>query len=239
MLFRSRWSLLHALIGVICLWALWYVRFYLVFATVAPLVVGLVGLGTKSTMRTVLTAIVLGFVAVALASFTDILQTASERANETFEIATSVNQTAANRQGGSGVEFDDGGSATGALPMKLAYTLFAPFPWQGGSLGFQLGKVDAVLWYFIFYRAVAGAWQAVKQAESRLVVMLLSFIVPCTVMYAMTMANVGLIMRQRLVIVAATAIFAAIYKPTKTKATRPTNVVRRVPRPVTRSKAVA
>ena len=234
----NRWSLLHAVIGVICLWALWYVRFYLVFATLAPLVVGLVGFGTKSTIRTVITAIILVFVAVALASFTDILQTASERANETFDIATSVNVTTANRQGGSGVEFDDGGSAYGALPMKLAYTLFSPFPWQGGSLGFQLGKVDAVLWYFIVYRAVAGAWQALKRGESRLVVMLLSFIVPCTFMYAMTMANVGLIMRQRLVIVAATAIFAAIYKPTKKKATRSTNVVRRVPRNVTRSKAV-
>jgi hypothetical protein len=211
----SRWSLVDAIVGLVCVWALWYVRFYLVFATVAPLAVGLVGLGGKSLTRTIMAAITLAVAAIGLAAFTDILQTASDRATETLDIATSSNVTGANRLGGSGVEFDDGGSAYGALPAKLAYTLFSPFPWQGGSFGFQLGKVDAFLWYFIVYRAIRGARQAIRRADSRLVVMLLSFIVPCTVMYSMSMANVGLIMRQRLVIVAATAIFAAVYTPKK------------------------
>ena len=224
----NRWSLLHAVIGAICVWALWYVRFYLVFVTLAPLVVGSVGLGSKSISRTVIAGIVVAIAAIGLAAFTDILQMAADRANETFMLGTSANTRAANQQGGSGVDFDDGGSPYGAFPTKLVYTLFSPFPWQGGSLGFQLGKVDVFLWYFIVYRAIRGA----RQADSRLVVMLLTFIVPCTMMYAMSMANVGLIMRQRLVIVAATAIFAAIYtpKPVVTGAQRRRLVPRQIPR---------
>ena len=209
----NRWSFLHAAIGLISVWALWYVRFYLVFVTVAPLVVGSVGLGNKSTRRTVIAGIVVALAAIALASFTDILQMASDRASETFLAGTSSNTRAGNATGGSAVDFDDGGSAYGALPAKLAYTLFSPFPWQGGSIGFQLGKLDAFLWYFIVYRAYRGARQLVREKQGRLVVMLLTFIGPCTLMYAMSMANVGLIMRQRLVIVSATAILAAIYKP--------------------------
>ena len=70
------------------------------------------------------------------------------------------------------------------------------------------------------------------------VVMLLTFIVPCTVMYAMSVANVGLIMRQRLVIVAATAIFAAIYTPKKAAGVARIEVPRRA-RAVSRRKALA
>jgi hypothetical protein len=209
----KRWSVLHAVIGMVCVWGLWYVRFYLVFATVAPLVVGSVGLGSKSISRTVVAAIFVASVAIGTAAFTDVLQMASDRVSDTFEHGTSAAVRAGNQTGGSAVDFDDGGVPYAALPAKLAYTLFAPFPWQGGSPGFQIGKLDAFLWYFTVYRAIRGARQAVRQGDGRVVVMLLTFIVPCTVMYAMSIANVGLIMRQRLVIVAATAIFAAIYTP--------------------------
>lgn len=211
----KRWSLLHAAIGMICLGGLWYVRFYLVFTTVAPLVVGSAGLGSKSTSRTIMAGTFVAMLAIGTAAFTDVLQLTTERFSATFEHGTSAAVIAANQAGGSGVEFDDGGAPYGALPAKLAYTLFAPFPWQGGTLGFQIGKIDAFLWYFTVYRAIRGARQAVRRGDGRVVVMLLTFIVPCTVMYAMSVANVGLIMRQRLVIVAATAIFAAIYTPKK------------------------
>ena len=61
----------------------------------------------------------------------------------------------------------------------------------------------------VIYRAV----RAVRTADKQLVWMLGTFIVPCTVMYATSMANVGLIVRQRLVIVAAMFILAAVYVP--------------------------
>lgn len=212
-------TLKHAVIGSICLLALWYVRFYLVFATAAPLLVGIVGIGNKKMARPVIMAVLIGGVILSVAMFTDLLQIATERASETFDQATAARSIMGNYKAGtgSGVKFDDGGKPYGALPAKLAYTVFSPFPWAGGSLGFQLGKLDVFLWYFMLYRAVRAAWVA----DRRVVLMFLTFAVPCTVMYAMTMANVGLIVRQRLIIVAATAILAATYTPKKVVRTKP------------------
>jgi hypothetical protein len=105
--------------------------------------------------------------------------------------------------------FDDGGSPFGALGPKIAYTLFAPFPWSAGSIGFQLGKLDSVIWYFFIYRAI----RAMRQINLQLVLMLLTFLIPSTLSYAMSMSNVGLIVRQRLVIVVATAFLAMLWMP--------------------------
>ena len=221
----NKLTLLHAAIGVICLWALWYVRFYLMFVTVAPFLVGVVGMGSKNSARPVLAAMSLAILGIALAGFTDFLQLASAKAEAAFATGTSAAAVLDNSRGGSGVVFDDGGSPFGALPAKLAYTIFAPFPWAGGSLGFQLSKIDALLWYFVLYRAYRAAFQV----DRRLLIMLGTFVVPATLMYAMSMANVGLIMRQRLVIVAAVAILASLYKPQKVA--RAAVVTRRGPSP--------
>lgn len=204
-----RLSLWHALVGVVCVWALWYVRFYLIFVTVAPFLVGIVGLRSKNASRPLIAALVLLVAGVALATFTDILQMAGERANATFAVATSDRVMDSNAAGGSGVDFDDGGDPLGMLHLKLAYTLFSPFPWAAGSLGFQLGKLEVFLWYFVVYRA----YKAARKVDRRLLLMLATFVVPCTMMYAMTMSNVGLIVRQRLVIVAATVVLASVYTP--------------------------
>lgn len=211
----SKFTFLHAAIGIACVIALWYVRFYLIFVTIAPLLVGIANFGSKDARRPLVAAVLLGTAGLLLGAFTDILQIASDRASDTYVHATATNVLEANQTGGSGIAFDDGGNPTGALPAKLAYTLLAPFPWAGGSLGFQLGKLDVFLWYFVLYRAMRAAWRA----DRRVVLMLGTFVVPCTVMYAMSVSNVGLIVRQRLVIVAATAVLAAMYTPQKQKVT--------------------
>lgn len=207
-----RFSVLHAIIGVVNVFALWYVRFYLVFVVTAPLAVGLVGVGSKSVLRPMLVALASLVVVLALASFTNILQSTVERASETFERGTSHSVTAANASGGSGVTFDDGGNPFGAIGSKLAYTIFSPFPWAAGSFGFQIGKLDAFLWYWVLYRAVRAARQ-IWRTQATVVVMLLTFLVPSTFMYATGMSNIGLIVRQRLAIVFATAVLASLYSP--------------------------
>jgi hypothetical protein len=47
----QRVSALHIGIGLVSLLGLWYVRFYLVFVTTAPLVVGLLGMRSKTAVR--------------------------------------------------------------------------------------------------------------------------------------------------------------------------------------------
>ncbi len=224
----ERFSARDAVIGLISILALWYVRFYLIFVTVAPLLVGVIGLRAKGFARSLVASLALAMGALVLASYTDFLQLASERASETFQRGTSLAVLNQNAEGGSGIAFDDNGSPFGALALKMAYTVFAPFPWAKGSLGFQIGKLDVFVWYFVIYRAVRASFHV----ERRLVIMLSTFIIPCTVMYAMGISNVGLIVRQRLVIVAATTILAALYQPKKkevvARAARPVRPVRKL-----------
>lgn len=211
-----RFAVKHLIVGLVCVAALWYVRFYLIFVTVAPLLVGAVGLTKRGIARSLVVAVALVVGVLVLFAFTDILQFASNRATETLDRGTSTAVLESNQTGGSGVVFDDGGSPYGALPAKLAYTLLSPFPWARGSLGFQLGKVDVLLWYFILYRAV----RAVRKVDARVLIMFATFVVPCALGYAMSMSNVGLIVRQRLVIVVVVTVIAALYTPQRAVAPR-------------------
>lgn len=203
----KRFSFLHAAVGVLCLMALWYVRFYLVFATTAPLVVGLVGIGAKSPARIVVAALLMLAVALVLTGYTDIIQRTGAQASATFEHGTSRAVLDSNAATGSGVAFDDGGSPFGALGQKVAYTLFSPFPWASGSLGFHVGKLDAFLWYYLLYHAIRTA-RRIWSTDSSYVLMVVTFIVPSTIMYATSMSNVGLIVRERLIIVAASVLLS-------------------------------
>ena len=205
-----RFSILHLTIGALSLWALWYVRFYLIFVTTAPLLVGILGMRSKSVMRPLLASLVLVAAGLAVLGLTSAGQGASEVAAAGFERGTSLNIRSANATGGSGVTFDDGGSPYGQLWLKLIYTLFAPFPWSSGSIAFHIGKIDVLIIAFFLLRS----WTVVRARDMKLIgLMVMTFAVPCTVMYATSLANIGLIARQRLVIVVAVAFLASLYRP--------------------------
>ncbi len=204
-----KFSVLHVVIGIMSLIPLWYVRFYLVFVTIGPLLVGISGLNTKSPTRPLMAALLLIAGGIFLASYTHAFDQASERFTSTLELGTSRAVLEANSRHGSGVAFDDGGNPYSALPLKLAYTIFAPFFWQSGSVGFQIGKIDAFIWYYLIFRAVKAGRHLFRTDKVRLL-MFLVFIVPTTVMYALGIANIGLTVRQRLPIVLFTGTLAAL-----------------------------
>jgi hypothetical protein len=213
-----RFSFKHAIVGALALWALWHIRFYLVFVCTAPLVVGLAGLRSRSAVRPIMAVLLMAAAFAVTIGSTNILDSVGERANATFERGTDRRVKAANADSGSGVTFQDGDSATGALGTKLLYQLFSPFPWSGGSLGSQVGKIDTFLWYYFMYRAYV-ACRIMWREERTTLLMLLSFIVPMTVLYATSFANVGLSLRQRLIIVLVTGILAMRSWPASSAAT--------------------
>lgn len=228
-------SILHAVIGVLSLWALWHVRNYLVFATLIPLVVGLVGLNSKSAARPVI-LLATAVVAIAVLGLsTNLLNTMSDKAGEAFALGTSNRVRDYSAQGGSGVTFDDDGSVYGALHVKLLYTLFSPFFWQGGSVGFHIGKIDSALTTYVVYRAIKTSREHWEEHRFSILT-LLSFAIPMTFAYAMGMSNVGLILRQRIPIVVVFMVIAALgfkEKPkevTEQKQTRKRFVPRYPPR---------
>jgi hypothetical protein len=206
----QRVTVLQIVIGAVSLWGLWYVRYYLAFVTIAPLVVGVLGIRSKTTVRPLFAALAMVTAGLIVSELTDATQRLTDRAAVTYEIATSEHNKAFNAMGGSGVTFDDDGRRYGQLWLKTLYTVFSPFPWGTGSIGFHVGKIDVLIICFFLYRG----WIVARTKELMVIaLMAMTFVVPCTVMYATSMSNVGLIARQRLVIVLCFAFLASLYRP--------------------------
>lgn len=214
-----RFSLTHLAIGIVSIFLLRQVRFYLVFLTAAPLLVGLLGLRSKSIFRPLAAVAAIATVVLAIASASTIFEELSTEADQTFAFATHADVRAFNARGGSGVTFDDGGNPFGALGLKVLYTLFSPFPWHGGSFALQVGKVDALLFYYILYRASLAARRLWRE-DRRTLLMFLTFLVPVTIAYATTVSNIGLVLRQRLPLVFVCGWLAALGSARSTAAAR-------------------
>lgn len=112
-----------------------------------------------------------------------------------------------NMSGGSGVNLGGTQLTFWVFPIKILYTLFAPFPWQAGSLGLQLSKFEMLFWYFMTYWTCRGAWIFSKR-DPLMVLIPFVFIVGMTLVYAGTFENIGLMFRQRLVVFFVASILA-------------------------------
>ncbi len=207
-----RLSVLHAVIGAASLFALWHVRYYLIFVSVGPMVVGLAGLSSKSIVRPLLAALLLAAAGLFVLAYTDALAGVNESIDTTLYAGTNEGAMIEKAAGGSGVTFNDGGNPLGQLHLKLAYTLFAPFPWQSGSVGLQIGKIDALAWYYLAYQAIRSGRRLLRE-NRLLLLMFLAFLVPMSIMYSIGMGNIGLSVRQRLPIVLVGALLAALRIP--------------------------
>lgn len=205
--FRTSQALLIAL-SAFCLW---YTRHYLVFMTVGPVAFALQGLKTRSLLRPALLALVVLAFGMLLIAYTTALESVRDQALATFEHATDENVLQANSETGSGVRFE-GSGPWDFIHLKLLYTMFAPFPWQLGSIGMQIGKLDTIVWYYMLYRMYLAA-RARWRDDRVLVLFFLLFLVPSTVAYATTMSNIGLMFRQRLPIVLIGQLFALLSWP--------------------------
>lgn len=192
-----------------CLGALWFVRHYMVFMSALPLVLGIIGQGRSSRARQ---GAAVAFVGAMLLGMyvTGAGSSVLANAEATFEYATSetaLSYNSASTRAGSGV-------VTSSLPERLVYTVFAPFPWQSGSFGFHLGKIEALIAYaylYLIYRHRRALWEH-RRTELLMIALL---VVPGLVAYAMTMSNVGLVVRQRLPLMFALGLLTMLGYPSR------------------------
>ncbi|MDR8414593.1 hypothetical protein MTP10_38435 [Nonomuraea sp. 3-1Str] len=190
------------------LWCLWYVRPYMVFVAGLPLVCGVVASKSRLSLRKLFAFGAILVVAMLFAGGV-YENTPLEQAERQLDRGQSEVVIRANADSDSGVLFDDGGDRWDALGPKLVYTVMSPFPWTSGSLTMHLGKIDVLTWYVLLYAAVRGGRRMWRE-DRRTLLLLLLFIVPCTIAYATTMSNIGLIFRQRIPIVMVTSLLAAV-----------------------------
>ncbi|MEV4299043.1 hypothetical protein [Microbispora rosea] len=204
----KRFALRKVLALVPLLWALWHVRPYMVFMCMLPLLIGVARIKRALSPRSLVVFAVLMLPLLVVLQGVD--QDGPLAAmQDQLDRGQSEHVRLANAEGGSGVIFDDGGNAWSALGPKLLYTLLSPFPWMGGSVALQLGKVDTLLWYWLLFHAFQGA-RRLWRHDRRLLLILLLFVVPGSIAYATTMSNIGLVFRQRIPIVMVTSLLSAI-----------------------------
>ncbi|MBC2906098.1 hypothetical protein [Streptomyces cupreus] len=188
------------------LWALWYVRSYMVFLCIPPLLIGMFRPVKLVSMRAIACIAMTGTAAALLIS-----EKGGDGVAGSLHAQLALAQSETVHQallvGGSGVALDDDSIASFAL--RLVYTVFAPFPWESGTLALQLGKIDALIWYILAVLATIGARRLWKRDRTSFWV-LLAFIVPSVVAYSISFANIGLVFRQRIPIVLAASLFAPL-----------------------------
>lgn len=212
MLLRRRWSftLIATLTGLVA--AIYFIRFYIsyfvILSILATVVIGRAKEG-QSRIRNLVVLVAFG-VLVALTGI-------SRNLSEGLELAT-LEQAAIYRAGmastaNSGFAHDlDVSSVSGAamaLPIGMAVVLFGPFPWQMRSLLPLLTLPEMLLWWWLLPSLFRGLRFAAARVFARASPVFV-FCVSLSIVYSLTLGNVGAAARQRTQIFAFLFIFVAL-----------------------------
>jgi 4-amino-4-deoxy-L-arabinose transferase-like glycosyltransferase len=115
----------------------------------------------------------------------------------------------ANSGFGGDVDVSTAAGALSAMPLGLAYLLFAPFPWQLVSLRQSITLPEMVAWWAAFPLLLLGIWFTLKH-RLRQALPILLFTTMLTLAYSIFQGNVGTAYRQRSQILVFYFIFVAV-----------------------------
>ncbi|HEY3104768.1 MAG TPA: glycosyltransferase family 39 protein [Pyrinomonadaceae bacterium] len=201
-------TLIVSLIGVLSF--RFYVFYMLIAAVGGSFVVGMRTLTAQSMARQFVVVLALGLSLTYLG--------VTRYANLQFEQYANLEQLQRSRQdlassANSGFGRDvDVSTTTGALltiPTGIVYLLFAPFPWQLGSLRQSLTFPEMLIWWAAFPLLILGVWFSLKY-RLRQMSPILIFTSMLTVAYSVLQGNVGTAYRQRAQILVFYFIFVAV-----------------------------
>jgi hypothetical protein len=115
----------------------------------------------------------------------------------------------ANTGFGQDVDVSTASGALSAVPLGMAYLLFAPFPWQLASLRQSITLPEMVAWWVSFPLLAMGIWFTIK-FRLRQALPILLFTTMLTLAYSIFQGNVGTAYRQRSQILVFYFIFVAV-----------------------------
>ncbi|MGH9881280.1 MAG: glycosyltransferase family 39 protein [Pyrinomonadaceae bacterium] len=110
---------------------------------------------------------------------------------------------------GKEVNISTAGGAVSAIPVGLVHLLFAPFPWQLGSLRQAITMPEMFAWWVSFPMLVLGFWFSIKY-RLRQVLPILIFTIMLTLAYSVFQGNIGNAYRQRAQLLIFYFIFTAV-----------------------------
>jgi len=187
-----------------------YIFYIVVIAVTIAFILGRRPLSAKTFVRQF---VILITIALALAYFG-----VSRYASAQFESFGSLERlqvmrldAAKSAQSGFGenVDVSTPGGALSAIPLGFSYLLFAPFPWQFGSLRALITLPEMIVWWCCIPLLVLGLWFTIKH-RLRQVAPILIFMVLLTLTYSVLQGNVGTAYRQRAQLLIFYFVFVAV-----------------------------
>jgi dolichyl-phosphate-mannose-protein mannosyltransferase len=210
----NKLTLRHLLILMLSLVGVLAFRFYIFYMMVAAIVgayiIGMKAFTMQSMARQFIVVLVIGL------SFTYFGVT--RYATAQFEQYGNLEQLQRSRQDlatsaksgfGRDVDVSTTSGALTTIPTGLVYLLFAPFPWQLGSLRQSLTLPEMVVWWAAFPLLILGAWFSLRY-RLRQMAPILIFTSMLTLAYSVFQGNVGTAYRQRGQILVFYFIFVAV-----------------------------
>ena len=197
--------------ALFCVLALRFYVFYMILIAVAgAFVIGIRAMSAQSVARQVVVMMVLGLSLTYLGI--------TRYANVQYEQYGTLEQlqrsrldasTSATSGFGKDVDVSTTGGALSTIPLGMVYLLFAPFPWQLGSLRQSLTVPEMILWWCSFPLMVLGVWFSVRH-RLRQMFPILIFTSMLSLAYSVFQGNVGTAYRQRAQLLVFYFIFVAV-----------------------------
>lgn len=197
--------------ALLCILAFRFYVFYMLFASIgAALLIGMRTVSAQGLVRQILLTILLG---LTLTYFGLTRHSFSQLRNFGALEAVQISRIDASNSAQSGFARDTDVStvrgAVFAVPRGLIYLLFAPFPWELGSLRQTITLPEMVVWWASFPMLVLGLWFSIKY-RLRQVLPILLFTILLSLAYSVYQGNVGNAYRERAQLLMFYFIFTAV-----------------------------
>ncbi len=207
-------SLRYVAVLVCALLALLSLRFYVFYMLCAAIagafVIGMQAVTATSFARQ-LGAVLLVGLALTYFGVTRSAGVQLERYGNLDRLQRSRLDMAKRADSGFGREVDVSttAGALSTIPTGMLYLLFAPFPWQVGSLRQSITLPEMVVWWASFPMLILGLWFAIRY-RLRVISPILLFTIMLTISYSVFQGNVGTAYRQRAQLLVFYFIFVAV-----------------------------
>ena len=207
-------SIFYVVILTACLLSLLTLRFYIFYmmaaAVAGSFILGVKGGDMQSFMRKFVAVVAIGMVFTWFGVIRFAGSQIDRFANlEALQVSRQDQARSAESGFGQDVDVQTTEGALQVIPLGLLYLLFAPFPWQLGSLRQSIALPEMIIWWVSFPLLVLGLWYAIRH-RLREVSPIVMFTTMLTLVYSVFQGNVGTAYRQRSQLLVFYFIFVAV-----------------------------
>jgi hypothetical protein len=210
----NKFSVAYLAVLVVALFCVLAFRFYVFYMIVVAIIggfaIGMKTVNAQSFARQFVVVVMLGL-AFTYLGVTRYANAQLEHYGNLQRLQRSRLDAATSAESGFGrdVDVSTTSGALSSIPLGVLYLLFAPFPWQLGSLRQMLTLPEMIVWWASFPLLVLGIWFSIRY-RLRQMSPILIFTSMLTLSYSILQGNVGTAYRQRAQLLVFYFIFVAV-----------------------------